>query len=65
MPVNPSAHYNLGIAYEGLGQYDLALAEYEKAASMNPKDRYMEAVVFLRQIQKERAMLEKQMRGRE
>jgi tetratricopeptide (TPR) repeat protein len=42
-PTNPAAHYNLGIAYEGLGDLEslrAAMSFYEKAASYGDKGLY-------------------------
>ena len=35
-PTTTNAHYNLGYAYGKQGKYDLAIASYQKAISINP-----------------------------
>ncbi|MGB0639123.1 MAG: tetratricopeptide repeat protein, partial [Myxococcota bacterium] len=35
---NPAIHINLGIAYRGLGQYELARTEYETALKLDPEN---------------------------
>ena len=37
-PGNASIHLNLGIAYRGLGQYELARKEYEEALQLEPEN---------------------------
>jgi tetratricopeptide (TPR) repeat protein len=32
------AHYNRGTAYDNKGQYDRAIADYDKASQLNPRD---------------------------
>ena len=36
-PTNASAHYDLGVAYRKLGQWDKAIADLTKAIELNPK----------------------------
>jgi len=43
-PSNPSIYYNLGVAYEKMGDFISAGEMYKKAVELNPKKLYMEAL---------------------
>jgi len=43
-PTNPSIYYNLGVAYEKMGDFISAGEMYKKAVELNPKKLYMEAL---------------------
>ncbi len=61
MPKVSAAYYNLGIAYEIKGDLDMAEKLFKKAASLNQKKLYMEAIVRIRQEKKEQEELKKQL----
>ena len=48
-PGNSAALYDLGIAYEVMGDFDRAEQLYDQALSIEPKDIYMEALSNIRQ----------------
>jgi curli biogenesis system outer membrane secretion channel CsgG len=60
-PQNTAAMYNLGLAYEVMGDFDQAEALYNKALDIEPNDLYMEALANLRQRRIEQQNLEKQL----
>ena len=39
-PEDSKAHNNLGVAYEALGKMDEAIAAYERATELEPKNKY-------------------------
>ena len=39
-PEDSKAHNNLGVAYEALGNMEAAIAAYERAAELEPKNKY-------------------------
>lgn len=39
-PEDAKAHNNLGVAYEALGNMDEAIAAYERAAALEPNNKY-------------------------
>ena len=39
-PADSKAHNNLGVAYEALGDMELAIASYQRAAELEPSNRY-------------------------
>lgn len=39
-PEDSKAHNNLGVAYEALGNMDEAIASYQRAAELEPKNKY-------------------------
>jgi len=43
-PTNPAIYYNLGVAYEKMGDFISAGEMYKKAVELNPKKLYMEAL---------------------
>jgi len=59
-PANPSAHYNLGLAYEVLGDLDAAEAEYQKAINLKDKDLYFKSLARLRKAREEAKRLQEQ-----
>ncbi len=59
-PLNPAAHYNLGLALEVLGDLDGAEAEYQRAIKLQPKDLYIDALARVRSARSERERLRKQ-----
>jgi tetratricopeptide (TPR) repeat protein len=61
-PGNAPALYNLGIAYEVLGDLDKADQLYNKALDIEPNELYMEAVSNIRQRKAEQKKLEKQLK---
>ncbi|MBK9144258.1 MAG: tetratricopeptide repeat protein [Candidatus Melainabacteria bacterium] len=47
-PGNPEAHFSLGVVQEARGKFSLALAEYNKAADLNPDNMdYKDAIVVV------------------
>jgi len=60
-PQNGPAVYNLGIAYEALGDLLRAEAMYEQALEIEPKDEYMDALSNIRKRQIEQNKLEQQL----
>jgi curli biogenesis system outer membrane secretion channel CsgG len=63
-PGNPSAHYDLGIAREVQGDLDGAEALFKKAAGLQSKKLYIDAISRIRQERKEKARLEEQLKNR-
>jgi hypothetical protein len=61
-PRNGAALYNLGIAYEAVGELNKAEMMYEKALDIEPKDEYMEALSNIRKRQIEQNKLEQQLK---
>jgi tetratricopeptide (TPR) repeat protein len=52
-PTNPAAHYNLGVAYEGLGDLEnlgAAMSFYEKAARYGDKELYADGIARVKRI---------------
>jgi tetratricopeptide (TPR) repeat protein len=50
-PTDGRAYYNLGIASEAMGEYDLAASYYKKATLLSPKKKlYQKAIEDLRKI---------------
>jgi tetratricopeptide (TPR) repeat protein len=39
-PEDAKAHNNLGVAYEALGNMEAAIASYQRAADLEPKNKY-------------------------
>ena len=39
-PDDSKAHNNIGVAYEAIGEMDAALAAYQRAAELEPDNRY-------------------------
>ena len=39
-PEDAKAHNNLGVAYEALGNMEEAIASYQRAAELDPKNKY-------------------------
>lgn len=60
-PRNNAALYNMGLAYEVMGDFDKAEDYYNKALDIEPKDLYMEAVSNIRRRRIEQQNLEKQL----
>jgi curli biogenesis system outer membrane secretion channel CsgG len=60
-PKNSAAQYNLGIAYEVLGDLVSAEYSYEKALDIEPKDLYMQALSNVRRRKVEQDTLNKQL----
>ncbi len=59
-PSDAKAHYNLGIAYEVAGNFDLAEKEYKKAIVLSKKDLYFSALANLKKMKAEREKLKRQ-----
>jgi len=62
-PDNAKAFYNLGIAYEALGEIDKAEGAYRSAMRIKPKKLYMQAVSQIETRKKDQIELQKQLRG--
>ncbi len=60
-PRNSAALYNLGLAYEVMGDFDQAEDYYTRALDIEPNDLYMEALANIRQRKIEQKTLEKQL----
>ena len=60
-PGNSPALYNLGIAYEVMGDLDKAEQLYNKALDIEPNELYMEAVSNIRQRKIEQQKLQEQL----
>ena len=60
-PSNSAALYNLGIAYEVMGDLDTAEQLYNKALDIEPNELYMEAVSNIRQRKIDQKKLQEQM----
>ncbi len=63
-PSNSAAQYNLGVAAEVSRRYKEALGYYEKAASVDPKPLYEDAVRRMRTRLHDQERLDMQMEGR-
>lgn len=61
MPKVSSGYYNLGIAYEIKGDLDKAETLFKKAASLNQKKLYMEAIARVRHEKEEQVKLKEQL----
>lgn len=48
MPTTASAHYNLGLAYDALGDHSAAASSIERAISLEPKDKYIALLAQVR-----------------
>ncbi|MEW6544105.1 MAG: DUF6340 family protein [Nitrospirota bacterium] len=59
-PVNGSAWYNLGLAYEMAGHFEKAEKAYRTAEGIDPKPRYIQAVSDLHREVERRKKLEEQ-----
>lgn len=64
-PSNPTAHYNLGLAYEVEGFLEDAEACYRRAVGLSQKKLYMEALSRIRDAQEEQERLQMQRDGRD
>ncbi len=60
-PRNTAALYNLGLAYEVMGDFDQAEAHYNQALDIEPNDLYMEALANIRKRKIEQKNLEEQL----
>ena len=60
-PRNSAALYNLGIAYEVLGDFNMAEQLYNKALDIEPNELYMEAVSNIRQRKLDQKKLQEQL----
>lgn len=60
-PRNSAALYNLGIAYEVMGDLDMAEQLYNKALDIEPNELYMEAVSNIRQLKLDQKKLQEQL----
>ncbi len=61
-PARDGAYYNVGIAYEALEKYQMALHFYNEALSRGSDKKYSEAVQRIDRILKEQEILREQMR---
>jgi len=61
MPKVSAGYYNLGLAYEIKGDLDRAETLFKKAASLNQKKLYMEAILRVRKEKEEQAKLKEQL----
>jgi tetratricopeptide (TPR) repeat protein len=53
-PEDPAAYYDLGIAFERKGLFDLAYKSYQNALARNPQSkRYIKAVANIQKLMKE------------
>lgn len=59
-PAVSSAHYNLGIAYDALGQYDVAAASIQRAIRLEPKDKYIQVLAQVQRNSRDAARLREQ-----
>jgi hypothetical protein len=59
-----SAHYNLGMTYDAMGDHRAAIDAIERALSIEPKDKYIRALAEVRRSAEEAAVLREQVRGR-
>ena len=60
-PRNSAALYNMGIAYEVMGDLDMAEQLYNKALDIEPNELYMEAVSNIRQLKLDQKKLQEQL----
>jgi len=59
-PQNSNAHYNLGIAYQVVGDFDSAEKEFNKAIALKNKNLYFRALSHIRKLRVEREKLRQQ-----
>ena len=62
--VKPAVYYNLGVAHEVRGEFDLAEKYYKEALSAKSKDLYIESLSRLRRARKEQEKLQKQLQSK-
>jgi tetratricopeptide (TPR) repeat protein len=63
-PAVASAHYNLGMTYDALGDHGSAIESIERALSIEPKDKYIQALAEVRRSAADATMLLYQEQGR-
>jgi hypothetical protein len=63
-PAVASAHYNLGMTYDAMGDHRAAIEAIERALSLEPKDKYIQALAEVRRSAEDAAVLREQVRGR-
>ncbi|GJM44629.1 MAG: hypothetical protein DHS20C21_14710 [Gemmatimonadota bacterium] len=63
IPTTASAHYNLGLAYDALGQHGSAADSIERAIQLDPKDRYIQVLAQVRRNAQDTAVLRNQEAG--
>ncbi|HMB69289.1 MAG TPA: CsgG/HfaB family protein [bacterium] len=63
-PAVASAHYNLGMTYDALGDHGAAIDSIERALSIEPKDKYIQALAEVRRSADHAAALRSQEQGR-
>lgn len=59
-PSVASAHYNLGLTYDALGDHDAAIDSIERAIALEPKDKYIHALAALRRSAEDSEALRQQ-----
>ena len=60
-PSNPSAYYNLGLAFEVAGEFDKAEKCFQKAIALKNKDLYFRALANLKKFKAEQEKLRQQL----
>jgi len=65
LPKEPSAFYNLGLAFEILGDLDQAEQNYKTAVALKQKRLYMDAIGRIRQARIENQKLKEQIQNRQ
>ncbi len=64
-PTNSAAFYNLALAYEVMGNLNVAEENYRQALKIKQSKLYMEALANIRQAQEEAEILQRQLRQKE
>lgn len=64
LPNEPAAFYNLGLAYEILGDWDQAEQNYKTAVTLKQKRLYLDSISRIRQARTENEKLKEQLQDR-
>ncbi len=62
-PQDPKAHYNLGLAFQVVGDFDSAEKEFQKAIALKNKNLYFQALAHIKELRLEREKLRQQVGG--